>query len=186
MFASRLADSAILGCHNMCRSLPQSGFCAASSQVDVLVTPSEAGSVFTIARRLFNARSHKRSGLRSPCFGDRPPEMDGRPEPRTRSRQTKLRRGPSSAFCLVEQGYGICGARDEPAHAGQQQQLVDQLGHDSPPPGVAPAKTTTGSRNFGSATTCGPTPGDVDACTDTATSPRERRRSRSRRAAGNE
>jgi len=32
----------------------------------------------------------------------------------------------------MEQGYGICGARDEPAHAGQQQQLVDQLGHDSP------------------------------------------------------
>jgi hypothetical protein len=71
--------------------------------------------------------------------------MDGRPEPRTRSRQTKLRRGPSSAFCLVEQGYGICGARDEPAHAGQQQQLVDQLGHDSPPPGVAPAKPQLGA-----------------------------------------
>ena len=97
-----------------------------------LVTPSEAGSVLQLHRRLFNARAHKRSGLRSSCFGDRPPEMDGRPELRTRSRQTKLRRGPSSSFCLVEQGYGICGARDEPAHAGQQQQLVDQLGHDSP------------------------------------------------------
>jgi hypothetical protein len=45
----------------------------------------------------------------------------------------------------VEQGYGICGARDEPAHAGQQQQLVDQLGHDSPPPGVAPAKPQLGA-----------------------------------------
>src|SRR6266550_3294554 len=30
----------------------------------------------------------------------------------------------------VEQGYGVCGARDERALAGQQQQLVDQLGHD--------------------------------------------------------
>ena len=30
------------------------------------------------------------------------PEMDRRPEPRTRSRQTKLRRGPGSPFCLVE------------------------------------------------------------------------------------
>jgi hypothetical protein len=91
-----------------------------------------SGLRFTIARRLFNARAHKRSGLRSSCFGDRPPEMDGRPELRTRSRQTKLRRGSGSPVCLVEQGYGICGARDEPAHAGQQQQLVDQLGHDSP------------------------------------------------------
>jgi hypothetical protein len=30
----------------------------------------------------------------------------------------------------VEQGYGVCGARDERPHAGQQQQLVDQLVHD--------------------------------------------------------
>jgi hypothetical protein len=58
------------------------------------------------------------------------PGMDRQPEPRTRSRQTKLRRGPGSPFCLVEQGYGVCGARDERAHAAQQQQLVDQLGHD--------------------------------------------------------
>jgi hypothetical protein len=39
-------------------------------------------------------------------------------------------RGPGSPFCLVEQGYGVCGARDERPHAGQQQQLVDQLVHD--------------------------------------------------------
>src|SRR6266446_2765807 len=71
-----------------------------------------------------------------------PPEMDGRPEPRTRSRQTKLRRGPGSPFCLVEQGYGVCGARDERAHAGQQQQLVDQLGHDVLPRSGS-GKTTT-------------------------------------------
>ena len=58
------------------------------------------------------------------------PEMDTRPGPRTRSLQTKLRRGPGSPFCLVEQGYGVCGARDERPHAGQQQQLVDQLVHD--------------------------------------------------------
>jgi hypothetical protein len=55
----------------------------------------------------------------------------------------------ASGFCLVEQGYGVCGARDESAHAGQQQQLVD-LGH-----GVLPrsgcGKTTTGSSIFGSA-----------------------------------
>ncbi len=30
----------------------------------------------------------------------------------------------------MEQGYGVCGARDERPHAGQQQQLVDQLVHD--------------------------------------------------------
>ena len=76
-------------------------------------------------------------------------------EPRTRSRQTKLRRGPGSPFCLVEQGYGVCGARDERPHAGQQQQLVDQLGHDVLPRSGS-GKTTTGSRNFGSATACGP------------------------------
>jgi hypothetical protein len=81
--------------------------------------------------------------------------MDRRPEPRTRSRQTKLRRGPGSPFCLVEQGYGVCGARDERAHAGRQQQLVDQLGHDVLPRSGS-GKTTTGSRNFGSATACGP------------------------------
>jgi hypothetical protein len=75
--------------------------------------------------------------------------------PRTRSRQTKLRREPGSPFCLVEQGYGVCGARDERAHAGQQQQLVDQLGHDVLPRSGS-GKTTTGSRNFGSATACGP------------------------------
>jgi hypothetical protein len=63
------------------------------------------------------------------------PEMDRRPEPRTRSRQTKLWRGPGSPFCLVEQGYGVCGARDERPHAGQQQQLVDQLVHDVLPQG---------------------------------------------------
>jgi hypothetical protein len=64
---------------------------------------------------------------RRSLFGS-PAEMDRRPEPRTRSRQTKLRRGPGSLFCcLVEQGYGVCGARDERPHAGQQQQLVDQL-----------------------------------------------------------
>src|SRR2546427_4047244 len=78
-------------------------------------------------------------------------EMDRRPEPRTRSRQTKLRRGSGSPFCLVEQGYGVCGARDERAHAGQQQQLVDQLGHDVLSRSGS-GKTTTGSRNFGSAT----------------------------------
>src|SRR5258706_16465042 len=78
-----------------------------------------------------------------------------RPEPRTRSRQTKLRRGPGSPFCLVEQGYGVCGARDERAHAGQQQQFVDRLGHDVLPRSGS-GKTTTGSRNIGSATTCGP------------------------------
>jgi hypothetical protein len=53
----------------------------------------------------------------------------------------------------VEQGYGVCGARDERAHAGQQQQLVDH-GHDVIP-GSGSGKTTTGSRNFGSATACG-------------------------------
>src|SRR5580704_7555938 len=83
------------------------------------------------------------------------PEMDRRPEPRTRSRQTKLRRGPGSPFCLVEQGYGVCGARDERPHAAQQQQLVDQLGHDVLPRSGS-GKTTTGSRHFGSATACGP------------------------------
>jgi hypothetical protein len=81
--------------------------------------------------------------------------MDRRPEPRTRSRQTKLRRGPGSPFCLVEQGYGVCGARDERAHAAQQQQLVDQLSHDVLPRSGS-GKTTTGSRNFGSATACAP------------------------------
>jgi hypothetical protein len=30
----------------------------------------------------------------------------------------------------LEQGYGVCGARDEPAHAGKQQQFVNELGHD--------------------------------------------------------
>ena len=79
-----------------------------------------------------------------------------RRSPRTRSRQTKLRRGPGSPFCLVEQGYGVCGARDERAHAGQQQQLVDQLGHDVLPRSGS-GKTTTGSRNFGSAS---PSPPD--------------------------
>jgi hypothetical protein len=82
-------------------------------------------------------------------------EMDRRPEPRTRSRQTKLRRGSGSPFCLVEQSYSVCGARDERTHAGQQQQLVDQLGHDVLPRNGS-GKTTTGSRNFGSATACGP------------------------------
>jgi hypothetical protein len=42
----------------------------------------------------------------------------------------------------VEQGYGVCGARDERAHAGQQQQLVDQLGHDVLPRSGS-GKTTT-------------------------------------------
>jgi hypothetical protein len=51
----------------------------------------------------------------------------------------------------VEQGYGVCGARDERAHAGQQQQLVDQLDHEVLPRSGS-GKTTTGSRNFGSAT----------------------------------
>jgi hypothetical protein len=60
-----------------------------------------------------------------------------------------------SPFCLVEQGYGVCGARDERAHAAQQQQLVDQLVHDVLPRSGS-GKTTTGSRNFGSAMTCGP------------------------------
>jgi hypothetical protein len=32
----------------------------------------------------------------------------------------------------VEQGYGVCGTRDERPHTGQQQQLVDQVGHDGP------------------------------------------------------
>src|SRR5262245_66334461 len=82
-------------------------------------------------------------------------EMDRRPEPRTRSQQTKLRRGSGSPFCLVEQSYGVCGAHDERTHAGQQQQLVDQLGHDVLPRNGS-GKTTTGSRNFGSATACGP------------------------------
>jgi hypothetical protein len=82
-------------------------------------------------------------------------EMDRRPEPRTRSRQTKLRRGSGSPFCLVEQSYSVCGARDERTHAGQQQQLVDQLGHDVLPRNGS-GKTTTGSMNFGSATACGP------------------------------
>jgi hypothetical protein len=63
--------------------------------------------------------------------------------------------GPARDFCLVEQGYGVCGARDERPHAGQQQQLVDQLGHDVLPRNGS-GKTTTGSRNFGSATACGP------------------------------
>jgi hypothetical protein len=68
-----------------------------------------------------------------------------RRSPRTRSRQTKLRRGPGSPFCLVEQGYGVCGARDERAHAGQQQQLVDQLGND-----VLLGAAITCDRSFGS------------------------------------
>ena len=41
-------------------------------------------------------------------------------------------------------------ARDERAHAAQQQQLVDQLGHDVLPRSGS-GKTTTGSRNSGSA-----------------------------------
>jgi hypothetical protein len=42
----------------------------------------------------------------------------------------------------VEQGYGVCDASDERAHAGQQQQLVDQLGHDVLPRSGS-GKTTT-------------------------------------------
>jgi hypothetical protein len=72
--------------------------------------------------------------LRSPCSS---------------ARQRRFTAELASGFCLVEQGYGVCGARDESAHAGQQQQLVD-LGH-----GVLPrsgcGKTTTGSSIFGSA-----------------------------------
>jgi hypothetical protein len=86
------------------------------------------------------------------------PEMTVRPEPRTRSREAKFRRGRGSASCLVEQGYGVCGA-DERPHAGQQQQLVDQLGHDVLPRSgsgiprrhadrrvfIAPMRATSGS-----------------------------------------
>jgi hypothetical protein len=82
-------------------------------------------------------------------------------------------RGRRSPFCLVEQGYGVCGARDEPAHAGQQQQLVDQLCHDSPPPGVAPAKPQLGAGTLVPRRTY---TRDVDACTDTWPRPRARRR----------
>jgi|SRR3954447_8879052 hypothetical protein len=49
---------------------------------------------------------------------------------------------------LVEEAYGVCGARDEPAHAGQQQQLVNQLDHDSPPPGATPAKPQPGAKTL--------------------------------------
>jgi hypothetical protein len=58
--------------------------------------------------------------------------MDRRPD----------RRGPP--FCLVEQGYGVCGARDERPHAGQQQQLVDQLVHD-----VLPQERLRQNHNWG-------------------------------------
>jgi hypothetical protein len=65
-----------------------------------------------------------------PASGIGPPKWTGS-QNRERDRNKRSSGAePSSAFCLVEQGYGICGARDEPAHAGQQQQLVDQLGHD--------------------------------------------------------
>ena len=87
------------------------------------------GSGVAASRRGRSNPIARRSLFRSPA------EMDRRPEPRTRSRQTKLRRGPGSPFCLVEQGYGVCGARDERPHAGQQQQLVDQLVHDVLPQG---------------------------------------------------
>jgi hypothetical protein len=100
--------------------------------------PSPNGPPPRVAPRPAHGRPRlrRRCGLkRQAAFSARPPEMDRRPEPRTRSRQTKLRRGPGSPFCLVEQGYGVCGARDERAHAAQQQQLVDQLGHDCPPQG---------------------------------------------------
>jgi len=63
-----------------------------------------------------------------------------------------------SRLCSLRAILGIAasaGARDERAHAGQQQQLVDQLGHDVLPRSGS-GKTTTGSRNFGSATACGP------------------------------
>src|SRR5439155_4156016 len=57
-------------------------------------------------------------------------------------------------FALLLSGAGLrrmWRARDERPHAGQQQQLVDQLGHDVLPRSGS-GKTTTGSRNFGSAT----------------------------------
>ena len=57
--------------------------------------------------------------------------MDGR---QNRERDPDKRSSSAdqvSPLCLVEQGYPICGARDERPHAGQQQQLVDQLGHES-------------------------------------------------------
>jgi hypothetical protein len=80
-----------------------------------------------------------------------PPKWPGDQNRKSRSRQTKLRRGSGSRSWLVEQGYGVCGARDERPHAGQQQQLIDQVGHEVLPRSSY-GKTTTGSRNFGSAT----------------------------------
>jgi hypothetical protein len=63
----------------------------------------------------------------------------------------EIRSSPQSTLLhLVEQGYGVCGARDEPAHAGKQQQFVNELGHDILPGAGPPAKVTTGSGNFGS------------------------------------
>ena len=50
--------------------------------------------------------------------------------PATCARGNRPARSP---LCLVEQGYGVCGTRDERPHTGQQQQLVDQVGHDGPP-----------------------------------------------------
>jgi hypothetical protein len=77
MFASRVADSAILGCHNMWRSLPQSGFCATSSQLDVLVTPSEAGSVLQLLEGSSMRAHTKDRDYARPASGIGPPKWTG-------------------------------------------------------------------------------------------------------------
>jgi hypothetical protein len=109
------------------------------------------------------ARQWRRCGLKRQAGGPLPAaHFSARPRNRQAARTANAipekrssGRGPGSPFCLVEQGYGVCGARDERPHAAQQQQLVDQLGHDVLPRSGS-GKTTTGSRHFGSATACGP------------------------------
>src|SRR5215472_14516556 len=73
--------------------------------------------------------------------------MFARLPPSTAARRQPV--GASPPLLLVEQGYGVRDAGDEPAHAGKQQQFLDKPGHDVPP-GVAPGETTTGSGNLGS------------------------------------
>src|SRR6476619_394133 len=49
-------------------------------------------------------------------------------------------------FRRVERGYGVCGARDESAYAGQQQQLVDLAMASSP--GAVAAKPQLGAASL--------------------------------------
>jgi hypothetical protein len=59
------------------RSLPQSGFCAASSQLDVLVTPSEAGSVLQLLEGSSMRAHTKDRDYARPASGIGPPKWTG-------------------------------------------------------------------------------------------------------------